>query len=298
VSAAPVPAPASAARPRRRRSGGSVAISRNGRIALTAFFVLFLLFLYLPTLVLIVFSFNKGTIQAFPLQGFTTDWYSLAYHNQGIRDALKNSLVVASVVAVLTTLLAVMVSYPLARRRFRGKAALSALILLPLVVPTVVLGIALLILLQKGPQVSGVSGLGLHAVGIGHIVIALPFCVLILMPRIASIDHRLEEAAHDLGASGLVTFRKVILPLITPALISSLLIAFVVSIDEVVIASFLVKNDVTYPIFLYSSLKFPEQTAQLIPVATVMITISFLIALLSEVIRRFGERRVGITSVV
>ena len=88
--------------------------------------------------------------------------------------------------------------------------------------PTVVLGIALLILLQKGPQVSGISGLGLHSVAIGHIVVALPFCVLILMPRIASIDRRLEEAAHDLGASGLVTFRKVILPLITPALISSL----------------------------------------------------------------------------
>ena len=128
---------------------------------------------------------------------------------------------------------------------------------------------------------------------IGHVIIALPFCVLLIMPRIASIDRRLEEAAYDLGASGLTTFRRVILPLIVPAILS-LLIAFVVSIDEVVVASFLTSDSVTYPIYLYSGLKFPEKTQTLIPIATVMIALSFPLAFAAEGLRRVGERRVGL----
>ena len=106
MSAAPAPAPVAAARRRRRGSGGSVVISRNGRIALTAFFVLFLVFLYLPTLILIIFSFNSSTVQAFPLTGFTTSWYRGAWNDPTIHEALKNSIVVASVVAVIATVLA------------------------------------------------------------------------------------------------------------------------------------------------------------------------------------------------
>ena len=125
-----------------------------------------------------------------------------------------------------------------------SRPAVSAIVLLPLVVPTVVLGVS-----PAGAVPAAGSGdpvpLGLWAVLIGHIVIALPFCVLLLLPRIASIDRRLEEAAYDLGASWPTTFRRIILPLITPALISSLLVAFVVSIDEVVIASFVVQDQAT-----------------------------------------------------
>jgi spermidine/putrescine transport system permease protein len=296
MSAVPADRPAAAEarpapRPRRSGAGGNVALSRNGRRALTVFFVAFLIFLYVPTALLIIFSFNDSTVAAFPLAGLTTKWYHQAFGSSEIRTALLNSLKVATACGLIATTLGVMVSYPLARRKIWFRSGISALLLLPLVVPTVVLGVALLILFQRGfVHVP----LGLGAVLIAHVIIAIPFCVLLILPRLASIDKRLEEAAFDLGAGGFTTFRRIVLPLIIPAILSAFLIAFVVSIDEVVVASFLVSDSVTYPIYLYSGLKFPEKTQTLIPVATVMILLSFLLAFLAEGLRRVGERRVGI----
>jgi spermidine/putrescine transport system permease protein len=270
-----------------------VAMSRNGRRILAGFFVLFLIFLYLPTVMLTIFSFNDSTQVAFPLSGFTADWYTAAFENDQVRKAFWASIRVAGGTAVVATAIALLVSYALARRRLRLKAVVSAFVLVPLVVPTVVLGIALLILFRPNNPVIPIP-LGLWAVLIGHVVFALPFCVLLLLPRIASIDRRIEEAAFDLGASWLTTFRRIILPLITPALISALLIAFVVSIDEVVVASFLVQDQVTYPVYLYSGLRVSGQTSVLMPIATVMIVVSFLIVLVAEIVRRVGERRLGL----
>ena len=274
---------------RRRNADTFVVISPNGKILLTAFFALFLVVLYLPTVLLIIFSFNDGTVAAFPLEGLTTHWYSLAAQSDEIRKALWASIRVAAGSALVATIIALMASYPLARRNVRGKSLISAMMLVPLVVPTVVLGVALLILFQRGfiP-----FGLGLLQLSLGHVVIALPFAVLILLPRIASIDKRLEEAAYDLGASGWQMFRRVMLPLIFPSILSAYLIAFVFSIDEVVIASFIAGDQPTYPVYLYSGLKFPEKTQTLIPVATIMIVVSFGLAIAAEVIRRRGDRRV------
>ena len=258
------------------------------------FFVLFLVFLYVPTIVLITFSFNESTVAALPFVGFTTHWYSEAFQDEEVRNALLATLKVGVGTAVLTTGIAIAVSYALARRQFPGRSVVSALILLPLVVPTVVLGVSLLVLFRPSDPVIPLK-LSLWAVLIGHIVIALPFCVLILMPRIGAIDRRLEEAAQDLGASWWVTFRKILLPLITPAVISALMVAFVVSIDEVVIASFVSGDQVTLPVYLYAGLRFPERTMTLIPVATVMIVASFVLVIASELIRRAGDRRVGLS---
>ena len=271
-----------------RDSSTFVVISPWGKRLLAAFFVVFLFVLYMPTVLLIIFSFNDGTVAAFPLEGLTTKYYGLAFHSDEIRKALGASVWVGLGAAFFATIIALMASYPLARRNVRGKAFISALMLVPLVVPTVVLGVALLILFQRGP---GQIGLGLTRIMLAHIVIAMPFAVLILLPRIASIDRRLEEAAYDLGASGVQTFRRVMLPLIVPSIISAFLISFVFSIDEVVIASFLASDQVTYPVYLYSGLKFPEKTQTLIPVATVMIVISFALAFGAEAIRRYGDRR-------
>ncbi len=271
-----------------RDSSTFVVVSPNGKRLLTLFFALFLIVLYLPTVLLIVFSFNDSTVAAFPLDGLTTEWYKRAYQSEEIRKAMWASIKVATAAAFFATLLALMASYPLARRNIRGRSFISALLLLPLVVPTVVLAVALLILFQRGP---GTIGLGLSRVMIAHVVIAVPFAVLILLPRMASIDQRLEEAAYDLGASGLQTFRRVLLPLIFPAIISAFLISFVFSIDEVVIASFLTGDQATYPVYLYSGLKFAEKTQTLIPVATIMIVLSFTIAIGAELIRRYADRR-------
>ena len=278
------------------RSGGegsTVALSKRGRRALTVYFGFFLLFLYLPSLLLIIFSFNDNVLPQFPIKGFTLDWYQEAWNTQALRDAFKNSLIVATACAIIAPLVALLAAYPIARRVFRGRNVITAVMLLPLVVPLLVLGIAMLILFQKGPVT---ISLGLLAVLCGHVVISVPYALLLLVPRIASIDKRLEEAAQDLGASGPQTFRRVVLPLITPALLSSILISFVISIDEVAIASFLTGNTQTYPMFLYSSLRFVEQLPRLLPPAAVMIVISFLLVILAEWIRRRGERRLGLNT--
>jgi len=273
-----------------------VLLSRRGRRGLAVFFGAFLVFLYAPTVVLIAFSFNSSSVAALPFEGLTTRWYEAAWQNVEIRNALVATIQVGLGVALLATAISVAVSYALARRRFPGRSLVSALVLVPLVVPTVVLGVSLLVLFRpdQPPIFFLAVPLSLWAVLIGHIVIALPFCVLILMPRIASIDRRLEEAAEDLGASWMLTFRRIVLPLITPALISALLVAFVVSVDEVVIASFLVGEQVTLPVYLYSSLRFAERTMIMVPVATVMITASFVLVIAAELIRRVGDRRVGL----
>ncbi len=277
------------------RSTGDVYLSRTGRRVLLVFFVGFIAFMYLPSILLVIFSFNASTIIAFPITSLTTSWYRAAWEDQEVRDSLIASLKVAAGTAVIATVLGVLVSYALARRTMRFKAGLSALVLVPLVVPTVVFGVALLVLFRPNDPVIPIP-LGLWAVLIGHIVIALPFCVLLLLPRIASIDRRLEEAAHDLGASGLTTFRRIILPLIIPALLASVIVAFVISIDEVVIASFLVQDQTTYPVYLYSGLRLGGRTSLLMPVASVMLLVSFLLVLAAEAVRRIGERRVGLAS--
>jgi spermidine/putrescine transport system permease protein len=276
-----------------KRGTTDVAMSRNGKRLLVVFFGLFIVFLYLPTVLLLLFSFNNSTAIAFPITDLTTGFYEAAWQDDEIRKSLIASLQVAAGTAVVATALGVLVSYALARRSMRFKAGISAIILLPLVVPTVVLGVSLLVLFRPQDPVIAVP-LGLWAVLIGHVVIALPFCVLLLLPRIARIDKRLEEAAYDLGASGPTTFRRIILPLITPALIASLLVAFVISIDEVVIASFVVQDQATYPVYLYSGLRLGGRVSLLMPVATVMIIVSFVLVLAAELIRRYGERRVGL----
>ena len=270
-----------------------VTMSAGGRLSLAVFFVGFLVFLYLPTVILGIFSFNTSTIIAFPLEGLTLDWYEKAWGNEELKKALVASVWVGLAVSVVATLLGVFVSYALARRSFRGKSVVSALVLVPLVVPTVVLGVALLVLFRPNGPVIPVPH-GHWAVLIGHVVIAQPFAVLLLLPRIASIDRRLEEAAQDLGASWLQGFRRVILPLITPALLSALIVSFVISIDEVVIASFLVQDQVTLPVYVYGGLRLNVTIPLLMPIATVMITFSFLLVLAAELIRRYGERRLGV----
>ncbi len=277
----------------RRPTTIDVTMSRSGKRLFTLYFAAFLVFLYLPTVMLGIFSFNTSIVIAFPLEGFTTDWYAQAWGNTELKKALVASIWVAAAVSVVATLLAVLVSYALARRAFRGKSIVSALVLVPLVVPTVVLGVALLVLFRPNNPVIPVP-LGLWAVLIGHVVIALPFAVLLLLPRIASIDKRLEEAAQDLGASWFTGFRRVILPLITPALMSAVIVCFVISIDEVVIASFLVQDQVTLPVYVYGGLRLNVTIPLLMPIATVMILVSFVLVLAAELIRRYGERRLGV----
>jgi len=264
-----------------------VALSKNGARVLRAFFALVVVFLYAPIVVLLIFSFNSSAVPAFPLSGFTFHWYHEFFVNGDLRAALGTSAEIAALTSLGAVVLGVLSSIALVRRRFHGKAAVSALLLSPLVIPYVVFGISLLLLFHQ-------LGLprGIPTVVIGHIVITLPYTILVLVPRLEQIDASLEEAAYDLGASRLRTFRSITLPLILPAVVSAFLIAFTTSFDEYAVASFVVGTRPTFPIYLYSALRFPSQLPQVIAVAVVVLLVSLTVVVGAEAGRRIAERRV------
>ncbi len=139
-----------------------------------------------------------------------------------------------------------------------------------------------------------VIGLGIHAIVVGHVVVSLPYVILTLVPRLERINVSLEEAARDLGATSLQTFRAITLPLILPAVVSALLIAFTLSFDEYAIASFVAGSDATYPIYLFSQLRLPALLPQLLAVSVVVLVVSLLAIVTAEVGRRIAERKLGL----
>lgn len=263
-----------------------VALSPNGRRLLRVFFALVIVFLYAPIAILLVFSFNRSPIPSFPLTGFTLRWYRDFISNGAMRGALETSAIVAAMSSVVAVALGILASLALARRRFFGKGLVTALLLSPLVIPFVVLGVAMLLLFH----VLGIP-LSILTVAIGHVVISLPYTILVLLPRLEQIDYALAEAAYDLGARPLATFRWVTFPLILPAIFSAFLIAFTTSFDEYAVASFLIGTRQTFPIFLYSTLRFPNNLPQVIAVAVVVLTLSLVVIILAEVWRRRAEAR-------
>lgn len=263
-----------------------VALSRNGRRIMRVFFALVVVFLYAPIAILVIFSFNKGSVPTFPLTGFTLHWYHEFVTNSDMQAALKTSAIVAAISSVIAVSLGILASIGLRRSRFRGRGLVTTLVLVPLVVPLVVLGISLLLLFHAlGIQLS------ILTIVIGHVVISLPYTVLILLPRLEQIDASLAEAAYDLGAGPFATFRRVTLPLILPAVVSAFLVAFTTSFDEYAVASFLAGSQQTFPLFLYSALRFPSQLPQVIAVAVVVISLTIVVIVAAEVWRRRAEAR-------
>jgi spermidine/putrescine transport system permease protein len=265
-----------------------VALSRSGAWLLRGFFFLVVVFLYAPIVILLIFSFNNSTIPAFPLDGFTLHWYRAFLGNPELQGALKTSAVVAALSSLGAVLLGILASIALVRRSFRGKSPVSAFLLSPLVIPYLVFGISLLLLFHT----LGVPR-SILTVVIGHVVISLPYTILVLVPRLEQVDVALEEAAYDLGAGPFRTFRTVTLPLILPAVVSAFLIAFTTSFDEYAVASFVVGTRETFPIYFYAALRFPSQLPQVIAVAVVVMTVSLLVVVGAELGRRRVERRLG-----
>jgi spermidine/putrescine transport system permease protein len=265
-----------------------VALSKNGRRVLAGFFGLMVVFLYAPILILLIFSFNDSELPTFPLSGFTLRWYDQFLSNPDLQTALRTSAIVAALSSIGAVFLGVLASIALVRRRFGGKAAVSALLLSPLVIPYVVFGISLLLFFHA----AGIQR-SIMTVVIGHIVITVPYTILVLVPRLDQIEVSLEEAAYDLGASRLRTFRSIVLPLILPAIVAAFLIAFTTSFDEYAVASFVVGTQPTFPIYLYAALRFPSQLPQVIAVAVVVMIISLIVVVAAEVGRRIAERRLG-----
>ena len=265
-----------------------VALSQNGRRLLRIFFLVLVTFLYAPIAILLIFSFNDSAIPAFPLSGFTTQWYRDFATNPDLKGALLTSALVALMSSAVAVLLGVFSAIALVRRRFFGRPAVSALLLAPLVIPYIVFGVSLLLFFHA----VGIPR-SLLTVVIGHVVISLPYTILVLVPRLTQIDANLEEAAQDLGAGPLRTFGWIVFPLILPAVLSAFLIAFTTSFDEYAVASFVVGTRQTFPIYLYSALRFPNRLPQVLAVAVVVIAVSLAVVVSAEVGRRVAERRLG-----
>jgi spermidine/putrescine transport system permease protein len=194
-------------------------VSRLGSLGLGIYFWAFVAFLFVPLVVLVIFSVNNSTIPSLPWSGFTTRWFHQAFSNGTLTTALVRSVVIALAAALLATAFGIMASIGLLALRGRALTLALAVLLLPLVVPYICLAVGLLILVQ---EVSAQPTL--VAVVLGHAVIALPFAILVILPRLRSLDPAMNEAALDLGASSFAALRYITLPLLTPALVSSVII--------------------------------------------------------------------------
>ena len=252
---------------------------------LTSYYALLVAFLFLPIAVLLLFSFNAGATLTFPLKGFTFNWYESVLEAPAAIDAVRNSFVVAVGSSFVATVLATMVAILLSRYRFRGKALVLGLAMLPLIVPYLVLGVALLLLFAALDVERS-----LMTIGIGHTVVALPYALLIILARLAGVSTDLEEAAMDLGASYPTTLRLIVLPIAAPAIVSAWLVAFTASFDEFALALFLAGTEPTLPVYIYGQLRFASRLPMMIALAVMVTGGSLALALLADRLRRRGAR--------
>lgn len=255
---------------------------------LRGYTVIYLIFLYAPILLLPLFAFNASTIIAFPLQGFTTEWFKELLTIDALHGAVRNSLFIAVVSAVLATSLGVCAAMASARYEFKAKRGLMGLIMLPLVLPEIIVAVALLVVLvQLGVGPSS------WTVILGHTLICTPFCIAILNASFQNLDPAYEEAALDLGETRLSTFYRITLPLIFPGIISALLISFIISLDEFIIAFFLTGNEPTLPVYLWGQLRFPQKIPVVMALGTLLVALSVVLLTLAELLRRRGQRKLG-----
>lgn len=257
---------------------------RTRNLPLTLYAILFLAFIYIPVLLLPLFSFNDGQYVAFPIRGLTLRWYEQLADAQALQRALMNSVKVAVVVAAVSTLLGMLAALSFTRYKLRAKAALNGFILLPLVIPSIILGIALLVILRTFLDLP----LSLWTVGAGHTLICTPFAMLVLVARLEGFDRSLEEASLDLGENRFVTFWRVTLPLALPGVVSSFLISFTTSFDEFVLAFFLSSSEPTLPLYIWGQLRFPQKLPEVLALGSCILVVSFMLITFAEWYRRRG----------
>ncbi|AZV80930.1 ABC transporter permease (plasmid) [Parasedimentitalea marina] len=250
-------------------------------LGLRTYTLVYLAFLYLPVLLLPLFSFNDGTIVAFPIKGWTLKWYGQLGAQDTLVQALMNSLVVGGLAALLATSMGLFAARSYVRYRFRGKKVSEALVMLPLVVPGIIVASSMLVLfISLGLKPS------LTAVILGHTFLALPFSVSIMKSAFDDFDVSLEEAAYDLGSGVFETFRRVTLPMVAPGIVASLLVSFTVSFDEFVLAFFLSGNEPTLPVYIWSQIRFPAKLPNTLALGSLLLLASVLLLVVAEFFRR------------
>ncbi|MEE8345301.1 MAG: ABC transporter permease subunit [Woeseiaceae bacterium] len=263
------------------------AITARRRFSPLFFYVvLYLMFLYIPSLILPIFSFNDSIQMALPLQDFTVRWYLEIPTRPGLLEALGNSFKLAIPVAIVSTTLATIAAKALTRYRFPGQGLATGFILLPMVMPGIILAFGLLVL-----ALAVSVPLSLWTIGVAHVVFTVPFSTLVVRARLEGFGKSLEESAQDLGENAWMTFWRVTFPLILPGVGACLLLSFIASFDEFVFALFLGGNHVTLPVFMWTQVRFPQTLPTILALGTCIIMGSVVLLGTAEWLRRMGAQQ-------
>ena len=269
------------------RAQGQSFVGRWGHLSwwsLTFVALLFFAFLYLPIILLILFSFNTSR---FPTHwtGFTLEWYEVLFNDYAIGLALRNSLIVSITSTIVATIIGTMVAVGIERYKFRGRTTLDGMLFLPIIIPDIAMAIMLLayfVLINMK--------LGLTTIIISHIAFNISFVAVIVRARMASIDSTLEEAANDLYASEWQAFWRITFPLLVPGILGGALFAFTLSLDDYVITFFTSgPGSTTLPVRIYSMVK-RGITPEINAISTLMFLSALILVPLSLWLQRKGER--------
>ena len=222
-----------------------------GNVAWRAFAFVTAIYMALPLLLVVLFSFNQSALTSLPLTGFTLDWYRKLFALGAFWPALWNSLVVGAFVAMLSVLIGTMAALTLARLTPRLAGLLIGAISIPMMLPALVIGVALMSYFVRFVELP----LGLPTIILGHLVIAQPFVILIVFSRLATFDWAVVDSARDLGASPTKAFFTVTLPIIRPTIVGAALIALSISLDDFVIAFFTIGAGNTLPTLVWGMVR-------------------------------------------
>ncbi len=243
--------------------------------------ILIYIFMFAPIVVVVVLSFNPEQFGSFPMKGFSLRWFVKLAQNQSILTAFKNSLLLGSLTAVVSTVFGILASLAFVRYNFPGKNTLNTLLLAPIMIPEVILGVALLLFIRWLQQPKSFALLV-----IGHVVLTLPYVLLIVQARLGGIKKEYEEAAQSLGANPFQSFKEVTLPLLTPAIMAGMLFSFTISFDDITATLFwATAQNQTVPVKIFGMLRnsiSPEINA----LGTVMIVLTIATPLLAGYLSR------------
>lgn len=246
-------------------------------------------FFYTPILVLVVFSFNASSRVGI-WGGLSTKWYGETLRNPEVLDALKNSLIVSALATVIATVLGTAAALAIDRYRFRGRRGLDGLLYLPIIIPDVTMAVMMLLFFARlfnileaiGPKVE----LGLGTITLSHVAFNISFVAVVVRARLGQMDRSLEEAARDLYAGAWQTFRRVTLPLIMPGVLGGALLALTLSLDDVVITSFVTgAGSTTLPVYVFALIR-RGVSPQINAISSMMLVISITLVGLSLLLQR------------
>ncbi len=236
---------------------------------LYAYVGLMLAFIYLPVVILVIFSFQDGVLPVPPFNGFSLQWYEKMFENERLVGSLINSVSVAVISSLATTVLGFLAAYSLAKRKPRFAGGIRFVLMAPLTVSYLIIGVGLLITLN----IFGISK-SLLAVGIGHAVINLPLCFAIIYSQFGDHMQNIDMAARDLGASDFQTMVNVIAPIMKPSLFAAFCLSATLSWDEFIIAFLLSRFEVTLPVIIFEMLR-AGLTPEVNAAGTLVFAISF-----------------------